>query len=396
MDTRRLSIGDVERIPTDDLVPLITDSFDNLVTVAIADATSGYIPQRTRRLLRKVEWRQDWQDALACAAGELQVATERMRYTRDERLEATEHRLRRVRARAHEAAILVKKHRMATTRREPDVRRQTSSHSTALTWLCHAFPEEARELLRAERARRGLSVEEGADSPVFKDVHDEITYACAHGMLVAPRSGRVDHLLHADEATVRIAAADDAKEQQDRDTALRHPLMLKRWENALRELGQMTAGPALAESPHGLGSLPDDFFALPLPEGLRVLNARRFLAALQQRRREYKWYVRQITETLRERAQADPHVAAGKEARLEAAELMGARHPAEYAYIRCRLRPHEVFDGKLPAALISTPARSQIKQSVLAALADGTWQDTPVDGAPPAAPEGRHVVQQTP
>ncbi|MHB9860044.1 hypothetical protein [Streptomyces sp. YIM S03343] len=46
----RLRLADVEHIPADELVPLITDSFDNLVTVAIAEATNGYIPQRTRRL----------------------------------------------------------------------------------------------------------------------------------------------------------------------------------------------------------------------------------------------------------------------------------------------------------------------------------------------------------
>ncbi|MGO4748134.1 hypothetical protein AB4212_05760, partial [Streptomyces sp. 2MCAF27] len=63
----RLRLADVEHIPTDKLVPLISVSFDNLVTAAVAEATNGFIPQRTRRLLRKVEWRLDWQDALLCA-----------------------------------------------------------------------------------------------------------------------------------------------------------------------------------------------------------------------------------------------------------------------------------------------------------------------------------------
>ncbi|MEU2683432.1 hypothetical protein ABZ654_06055 [Streptomyces hygroscopicus] len=96
----RLQLVDVEHIPSDELVPLITRSFDNLVTVSIAEATNGYIPQKTRRLLRKAEWRLDWQDALLCACGELQVACERMRYTNDPRLQRTEYRLRRVYATA--------------------------------------------------------------------------------------------------------------------------------------------------------------------------------------------------------------------------------------------------------------------------------------------------------
>lgn len=60
----------------------------------IAGAVHGrFLPPRTGRLLRKAERRLDWQDALLCAGGELQVATERMRYTGDPRPEVTEHRL---------------------------------------------------------------------------------------------------------------------------------------------------------------------------------------------------------------------------------------------------------------------------------------------------------------
>lgn len=79
----RLQLADVERLPVEALEPLIAERFDDLVTVAIAEATNGYIPQRTRRLLRKVEWRLDWQDALLCAAAELQVAVEQMRYQQE-------------------------------------------------------------------------------------------------------------------------------------------------------------------------------------------------------------------------------------------------------------------------------------------------------------------------
>ena len=101
----KIRLADVEHVPADDRVSLISDRFDNLVTVAVAEAVSGYVPQRTRRLLRRPEWRQYWQDALLCADGELQVATERMRYTGDPRLGTTERRLRRVRVRRNEASV---------------------------------------------------------------------------------------------------------------------------------------------------------------------------------------------------------------------------------------------------------------------------------------------------
>ena len=49
----KIRLADVEHVPPDDLVSLISDRFDNLVTVAVAEAVSGYVPQRTRRLLRQ-------------------------------------------------------------------------------------------------------------------------------------------------------------------------------------------------------------------------------------------------------------------------------------------------------------------------------------------------------
>lgn len=367
----RLRLAEVEHIPTDQLVSLITDRFDNLVTVALAEATNGFVPQRTRRLLRKAEWREDWQDALFCAAGELQVATERMRYTNDPRLEITEHRLRRVRVRGNEASVLVKKLRRNDFHNSVERKNGTNSHVTAQGWLRNAFPDEYAELLRRERVR--LNVDEEYEEPSFSDVYDQIAYAVAHGRIVAPRSGEVEVLLAAADTAVRLAAADDAKDQEERNMALRHPLMLGRWENALRELGGSTAERARAETPHALGSLPDDFYGLPPAEANGVLNARRFLAAVQQRRLECKRCVRQINQVLRERARESPHAIAGAEAKAAAGRLLVEGHPSEYAFIRAELRPHEERDGFLPMSLVSSRQRAEIKRRVLAALTDGTW-----------------------
>ncbi|MEU9962341.1 hypothetical protein [Streptomyces sp. NPDC050982] len=159
----RLRVADVARIPEDRLIRLITDSFDNLVTVALADATNGFVPQRTRRLLRKAEWRLDWQDALLCAGGELQVATERMRYTDDPRLDATENRLRQVRHRGNEASLPAKKLRRNDFNNSTERKIGTNSHLTAQVWLRTAFPDEYADLLRHERAR--LSLDETPEEP---------------------------------------------------------------------------------------------------------------------------------------------------------------------------------------------------------------------------------------
>ncbi|MFC0601853.1 hypothetical protein [Streptomyces palmae] len=367
----RLRLADVEHIATDELVPLITDSFDNLVTVSIAEATNGYIPQKTRRLLRKAEWRLDWQDALLCACGELQVACERMRYTGDPRLQPTEHRLHRVRNRRHEAGILAKKLRRNDFNNSTERKNGTSSHRTAQGWLRQAFPDEYTALVQQERARRHL--DDAPETPAFRDVHEQLAYACSHGLITAPRTAEVEALLAASDLTVRNAAADDAKAQEERSMALRHPLLLGRWENALRELGYMVMGQARAKTPHGLGALPDHFYTLPQPEAMEVLNARRFLAAVQQRRTEYKRCVRQLTLALRERRREAPRAVAFTEAKEEASRLLVEAHPAEYAYIRSVLGPYEVRDGCLPTELVGNGQRARIKQSVLTALAQGTW-----------------------
>ncbi|MFI1482036.1 hypothetical protein [Streptomyces sp. NPDC020747] len=246
----------------------------------------------------------------------------------------------------------------------------TNSHLTAQVWLRTAFPDEYADLLRHERAR--LSLDETPEEPSFRDVHEQIEYACARGRIAAPRTLEVDALLTAGDAAVRLATADDAKNQDERTMELRHPLMLGRWENALRELGAMTAGPARAQTPHALGTLPDDFYALPQDEATGVLNARRFLAAIQQRRLEYKRYARQITQALRERERESPHVIALAEAKATASHRLAERHPAEYALIRAELRPHEEHDGFLPRSLASSSQRAEIKRRVLTTLTAGT------------------------
>ncbi|MFF5585931.1 hypothetical protein [Streptomyces hygroscopicus] len=367
----RLQLVDVEHIPSDELVPLITRSFDNLVTVSIAEATNGYIPQKTRRLLRKAEWRLDWQDALLCACGELQVACERMRYTNDPRLQRTEYRLRRVRNRCHEAGVLAKKLRRNDFNNSAERKNGTSSHRTAQGWLRQVFSDEYAGLVQEERARRQLG--DVPETPAFRDVHEEFAYACSNGLITAPRSPDVEALIAASDLAVRNAAAKDAKDQEERNMALRHPLLLGRWENALRALGYMVVGQARAKTPHGLGSLPDSFYTIPQAEALEVLNARRFLAAVQQRRMEYKRCVRQFSQALRERERESPLTVALAEAKEAASQLLVDMHPAEYALIRSALRPYEVRDGYLPRELVSSGQRAQIKQEVLGALADGTW-----------------------
>ena len=97
-----------------------------------------------------------------------------------------------------------------------------SSDLTAQGWLRIAFPDEYAELVQRERARRFVS--DMAEPPAFRDVHDEIAYAV--GEAGSPRRAprKSTRCSAAGDTAVRLAAADDAKEQDERDMALRHPL----------------------------------------------------------------------------------------------------------------------------------------------------------------------------
>ncbi|MGO4758434.1 hypothetical protein AB4212_59185, partial [Streptomyces sp. 2MCAF27] len=231
--------------------------------------------------------------------------------------------------------MLAKKLRQNTLDHGAERTGGTNSHITAQGWLRKAFPDEYADLLQRECARRNMS--DKPEEPSFRNVYEEIEHACIQGWITAPRTPEVHTLLTADDTAVRLAAANDAKDQELRNTALRHPLLLGRWENALRELGYTVVERARAETPHALGTLPDDFYALSQGEAIAVLNARRFLAAIQQRRLEYKRQLRQITQALRERMRERPHVIALADAKGEASRLLVERYLPEYAFIRAEL-----------------------------------------------------------
>ncbi|MBB5938353.1 hypothetical protein [Streptomyces zagrosensis] len=268
-----------------------------------------------------------------------------------------------------------------------------NSHRTAQSWFGQAFLDEHTDLIQQERARRHLGDAPGM--PAFRDVHEQLTYAFTHGLITAPPTAEVQALLAAGDLAVRDAVAEDAKEQDDRSMALRHPLLLGRWENALRDLGHQVTEQAWVKSPHGLGTLPDDFYALPRAQAMDVLNARRFLAAIQQRRTEYKRCIRQLTLALRERELNDPRTLAFAKAKEAANQSLSDAHPAEYAFIRSVLRPHEVRDGYLPGELVGNDQRAQIKRDVLTALEQGTWQQaTPPRPQETQAHQTVHEVQR--
>lgn len=149
-ERRSLRLNDVARMGAATLQPLPQDSFRNLVTAAIADAT-GHLPRSSRKLLHGPHFRDDLVDALRWAEGEIQVASERMTWTGDPRAERTLRQLQQIRT------------ALAQARAEEADRRRTEHHASAGHRLRrHGPPLAAQRPPRPLRAAPRPGIRRGA------------------------------------------------------------------------------------------------------------------------------------------------------------------------------------------------------------------------------------------
>ncbi|MYT96581.1 MULTISPECIES: hypothetical protein [unclassified Streptomyces] len=275
-ERRSLRLNDVAHMGAAELQPLLQDSFRNLVTAAIADAT-GHLPRSSRKLLHGPHFRDDLVDALRWAEGEMQVASERMTWIGDPRAERTGHQLQQIRTALAQARAEEADRRRAEHRASAGHQVDTDPAATARIWLRSAFPDRFEQLLAQEYATAQL--EPRTERPGPADVFDAIEWGASEGYLFATMTPAVHDLLAKSPLAFRNTVAADAREQDERNVELRHPLLLRRWRTALDELAEMTAPLAGAASPTLLGPLTTDLDAMPRQAAFAVLNARRFLVA---------------------------------------------------------------------------------------------------------------------
>ncbi|MFE0055336.1 hypothetical protein [Streptomyces sp. NPDC059003] len=363
---RSLRLNDVAHMGAATLQPLLQDSFRNLVTAAIADAT-GHLPCSSRKLLHGPHFRDDLVDALRWAEGEIQVASERMTWTGDPRAERTLRQLQQIRtalaqARAEEADRRRTEHH-ASAGHQVD----TDSAATACLWLRSAFPDRFEQLLAQEYAAAQL--EPPAHRPAPADVFDAIEWGASEGYLFATMTPAVHDLLTKSPLAFRNTVAADTREQDERTIELRHPLLLRRWRTALDELAEMTAPLAGATSATQLGPLTTDLDAMPRQAAFAVLNARRFLVAVHQRTAENTRLARQYAQTITQREQDEPDHAAHRRVFDQALHRLADEHPGGYDHIRHRLRPFETSPGHLDVSVLNSVQRGALKRQVLAELA---------------------------
>ncbi|MFC8269441.1 hypothetical protein ACFUIZ_27535 [Streptomyces cinereoruber] len=364
----------------------IEERFDQLVTAAIADADGRLRPEQhtalhvPRSLLQL-------HDALTFAQGDLQVAAERMTYYGDARAARTTRLLRRVRTALHEVT-----RKTTAVRREEGRRREAEATppSTdvivmARNWLVNALPDHFNRLLTRTFAEAGFPLR-----PAAADVFGTVEEGWDDGLLPEPRTQQVDELLAKGAVAFRGLVADDVRAQNARTTALRHPLLQRRWAQALDELAELTIPVARASSSSVLGPLPAGVYDLPETDAYKVFNSRRFLTAVWQRQAERKHLLRHYAAIVTERRCSSPEHDLRRRAVEAAIDRLVNQQPAAASRLVTGLLPHTTGDG-----LIELPPgeRASLKRRLVAeARAAAVPTRTPDTAPPPPAPAPRPAL----
>lgn len=361
----RLLLRDASRMGATALQPHLEAKFENLVTAAVADAT-GHLPRSSHKLLHGPRFRDNLADALQWAEAELQVSSEWLQWTKDPRADRATRELRHVRVALQQAREESTDRRRTQSLDPTRHTAHTDSAAIARLWLHRAMPDRFHTLLAQEYAAQNLEPIEPRTQPT--DIFEAIEAGCARGYLLAATAPALNDLLDKAPADFRTLVANDARRQDHRTVQLRHPLALRRWRHALDELAEITAPLARASSPTVLGPLTADLDALPKQAAYGILNARRFLVALQQRTTECTRTAAQYAQTSTEREQADPANTVHHQLHDQAQQHLGDEHPAAYHHIRNRLRPHETAPGRIDPDALNSEDREALMHQVLTEL----------------------------
>ncbi|MFE6461238.1 hypothetical protein ACFVP0_27740 [Streptomyces cinereoruber] len=380
---QRLRLYEVADLDDEAFGQYTQERFTQLVTAAIADA-AGLLNPLQRARLHDPARLPDLHDALIFAEGNQQVVVERMSYHRDPRTARSTRLLRQVRAAHHRVARQVAEQRRAEARRrEAAEPLPTDLVTVTRSWLAHTLPDRFHQLLDEELAQTGLPAR-----PPATDAFDTIEEGWADGHLPAERTQEVDHLLAKGPVAFRGAVADDARTQDQRNPALRHPLLQRRWAQALNELTELTVPVARASSSFALGPLPRDVYDMPEADAYKILNGRRFLCALWQRRGEHARLLHQYSTTVTHRRRSAPAHDPRRRAVEAATDRLVAEHPAAAMHILGGLIPHVDEEGRVE---LSREDRAALKRRLAAEARVTPIVPRPPETAP-SAPRSSDVA----
>lgn len=367
-----MTVGDVRGMTYPELERWWEVDFEVLVTSAVAEAT-GPVHPSVREALDSDDWIEQWADALFAGTGELASSVERMQYLRSERLERTRKRLGDMQQRMQYVNRRLKDRERAQGW-EMGSEAQKDGRAASLSILARHHHAEFIELRTRMCSDRGLPVNDPLFGVSYKDAFDAIEDGWRRGFLTAPVGRELERLARLSDDEIKRVVATDVSDQLDRIDSLRHPLMLRRWKQALSELLEEHSR-LNGLTPSFTITLPGvsmkEMWQLPEEQARRLLNRRRFLRALAQRNRECEMHRRQLVRaaTLRAEEAKQPWMDAAQAAREEIAR----RHPDEFAALLAAFTPFCVPGStRFAMGALGRRARGELVHNLKQKLEDGT------------------------
>lgn len=359
-------------MPTKELEKVWEANFNRLVTTSIAVA-EGRIRPEVFNLLRSPKWRDRWADSLQCALAELETACERMLYVADIRYAKTHERVLVLRRAREDAVEFLKARDLETDRREgaPEILHANAEQAARKILMIHFRPWLQEELEKA-MAQQGLPATRPIRKHNFSDGIELLEFLVEKGALQFPGGKEALLLQDLSDTAFRNLVAEDVSNQENRNPALRHPVMLNDWMAALQDLQEMTWAALGMEA-----KLKDRLPEWNPPPGLSeeeihlVLRRRRFYRGILQRKEEWlrlrRSFVRAaVVQQLRIE---QPWMDAIERIRASMPDVF----PREYAAVR---RALDSF-GETPGSSVLTDEyrkdRKKVDGAILEALRDGSW-----------------------
>lgn len=328
-----LSVEECATLPTEDVQQVAQADFTTLINAAMAEATRPDMRDTTRAWLCSPEQVELWLDALRWTAASLQASIEWKTYENDPRRRGTAAFQKKVRARLDLATKMYSRMKQQAYEDSESFRNEIDPDWRARRWLSQYFNDEATDLRSRLAAERGIPPT-NPNARRAENWGDYLQHAHANGLIQVSDNAEVEDLLSLPDREFDRLVRADTVEIEDPDPRLRHPLVLFRWEEALRRLAEQTeAGDTqgMSLTPLAPGSLTEMQHA----EVRDLVGRRRRFLGYAQRLAEVKMLRQPLLATVRIRSEerARPWVQLVEDVRDELIAL----HPGEYAFMRNKI-----------------------------------------------------------
>lgn len=370
---RHYTLRECATLPTEELQEAAREDFMALVDVTVAEASQPDMRASTKEWLRSPEQIEQWTDALRWADSSLQNSVDLKTYTQDARLKQTARLRNGVGRRLAEANQLRGQYKRDAYKASAALKKDLDADHRARVWLALHFRDETLELRTSIAAQRGIDPFRGDAEENPKHWGEDIEIAFRQGLFFLEETPVVAQMRAMPEARFVDAVADDAATREDRIVELRHPLLLHRWDGALR---QIAAGTQVGDAK--LMSLPrldrDELLGMPEAQAMQLLARRRRFTSAEHRFLECRSLTREVMGAIqaRRRELDKPRVDLTSDVRVELMQ----RHPDEYAYIRqqiaATLAELERSAGE-PRNMAPVQAAA-LKEEIFSALHSGNWR----------------------